>query len=152
MTKTGRRRYLRRTQYDRVRRSNDLIAFWTAEATRLAASASGTDFTADNTTEELTATSHGFVTGDGPFLVSNAGGALPTGLADDVLYWVLVVDDDTLQLYTGDRESTTQLVSFTTDGTGTHTLTRASTVEALFHLNRAHKPETIAGAADIDEL
>lgn len=159
VARVGRRRYLRRSRYARFRatpggfpRSEGLVDFWAREGTRLTSSATGDTFTADNTSEELTAASHGLTTGDGPFLVSTDG-VLPTGLTAGVLYWVSVVDEDTLQLHIGKREAVSGTpVAFTTDGTGTHTLTRAATTEALYHLNRSNKPSTIAAASDIDTL
>jgi len=89
-------------------------------------------FTAANATELFTSASHGMVTGDGPFRVSNSGGALPTGLAVDTDYWVIA--DATLP--GGDAVNTFQLatsranalssteLTITTDGTGTQTLRR----------------------------
>lgn len=52
--------------------------------------------------DELTVTAHGHETGDGPFRFTLAGGgeALPTGLAVDTDYWVVKVDDNTIQLAT----------------------------------------------------
>lgn len=85
------------------------------------------NFTADNTTNRLTATSHGMVTGDGPIRVTNSGGTLPTGLTADTNYWVIRIDDNTIQLAsTFANAGTSTAVAFTTDGTGTQTLDRAS--------------------------
>lgn len=83
------------------------------------------DFTANSTTDRLTATAHGMVTGDGPFRLTNSGGALPTGLAADTNYWCIRVDDNTIQLATSfaNAQSSTA-VNFTSNGTGTHTLDR----------------------------
>ena len=83
-------------------------------------------FTADNATDRLTATAHGMATGDGPFEVSSAG-TLPTGLAASTNYWCIRVDDNTLQVASSlaNAKSGTA-VTFSDDGTGTHTLERQS--------------------------
>lgn len=54
-------------------------------------------FTANATTDVLTLASGAatFVTGDGPFTVSNSGGALPGGLAASTNYWVIYDPNDT---------------------------------------------------------
>jgi len=61
-------------------------------------------FTANATTDVLTMTSgnHTFVTGDGPFTVSNSGGALPTGLAASTNYYCIFdpADPDGMRLAT----------------------------------------------------
>lgn len=82
-------------------------------------------FTADNTTETFTSVAHGMTSGDGPFRVSNSGGALPAGLAVDTDYWVITVTADTFQLATSKANALagTELL-ITTDGTGTQTLRR----------------------------
>ena len=54
-------------------------------------------FTADNATEIFTAVAHGLQTGDGPFQVSNAGGALPAGLTAVTDYWFIRIDADTFK-------------------------------------------------------
>lgn len=83
-------------------------------------------FTADNSTDRLTATAHGMSTGDGPFEVSSAG-TLPTGLAASTNYWCIRVDDNTLQVASSlaNAKSGTA-VAFTDDGTGVHTIERQS--------------------------
>jgi hypothetical protein len=43
------------------------------------------------TNDQITmAADHTFVTGDGPFTISNSGGALPTGLSASTNYWVYI--------------------------------------------------------------
>lgn len=100
-------------------------------------------FTADNTTEIFTATAHGLQTGDGPFQVSNSGGALPTGLATLTNYWVIVIDANTFYLATSLANAlagTHLLIS--TNGTGTQTL--ADTPSTV----RPADPFTVTGNAD----
>lgn len=80
-------------------------------------------FTATNADEKFHHTAHGLVTGDGPFQLSNSGGALPTGVTAVTNYWVIVVDVDTFFLATtlaNALAGTNLLISG--DGSGTNTL------------------------------
>lgn len=82
-------------------------------------------FTAANASETLTSTAHGMETGDGPYRLSNAGGALPTGLSADTNYWIIKLTADTYQLAATRADAIAETeATFTTDGTGTHTLRR----------------------------
>ena len=93
------------------------------------------DFTAANATEILTAVAHGLQTGDGPVQLTNAGGALPTGLSTATDYWIIKIDADTFYLAASlsDALSNTK-VTFSTDGTGTHTLSdTADTARVHWH-------------------
>ncbi len=83
-------------------------------------------FTADNTTEIFTAVAHGMLSGAGPFRVSNAGGALPAGLAVDTNYWIVKMTVDTFKLASTKTLALAETpdVAITTDGTGTQTLRR----------------------------
>lgn len=78
-------------------------------------------FTADNTTDELTiAGGHDYSTGEGPLRLSVTGGTLPTGLAVDTDYWIIVVNATTFQLASSyDDALAGTAVSFSTDGTPT---------------------------------
>lgn len=96
-------------------------------------------FTADNATEIFTIAAHGLQTGDGPFRVSNSGGALPTGLLTATDYWVIRIDANTFYLATSlvNALSGTHL-SISTNGTGTQTMSdTVSTVspDAPFLIN-----------------
>jgi hypothetical protein len=96
-----------------VRRSGskDVLAF------------TGFTFTAEADDEKLTKVAHGLQTGDGPVRISNSGGALPAGLAADTDYWVIKVDADALYLAASRAAAFAGTnLTFTTDGTGTHTL------------------------------
>jgi hypothetical protein len=88
-------------------------------------------FTAEADDETLTTALHGMTTGAGPYLLSNSGGALPTGLSAATLYWIIVLTVNTYQLAASlaDALAGTE-VTFTTDGTGTHTLERANASSA----------------------
>ncbi len=85
----------------------------------------GKTFTAANATNLFTATAHGFKTGDGPYPVSNSGGALPAGLAAATPYWIIRVDDNTFRLASSLNNAMAAepvAVDITTDGTGTQTI------------------------------
>lgn len=77
----------------------------------------GQDFTADDTTDVITITGHGYANGD-RIRVSNAGGALPAGLAADTTYFVLNVTANTFQVSLSLNGA---VVDITDAGTGTHT-------------------------------
>lgn len=104
----------------------------------------------------FTATAHGFASGDGPFQVSNAGGALPTGLDAAQLYWVERVDANTFALHIGRESAATALVNsnveVSTAGTGTQSIARSTTNEAIYETTKLNHPETVRAADDIDDL
>lgn len=84
-------------------------------------------FTVANLTDIFTVTSHGFnAFVDGPVVVSNEGGALPTGLEGGKLYWTGEIDANTFYLHptAADAAADTNRVNVTDDGTGTHTISR----------------------------
>lgn len=85
-------------------------------------------FTANATTDVLTLASgaHQFVTGDGPFTVSNSGGSLPTGLSASTNYWLIFKHDDLdgIQLATSKINALEGTdIDITATGSGTHTIT-----------------------------
>jgi hypothetical protein len=72
-----------------------------------------------------TAVAHGMSTGDGPYRVSNSGGALPTGLAVDTDYWIIKLTADTFQFATSKANALAlTAIVLSSDGTGTQTLRR----------------------------
>lgn len=81
------------------------------------------DFTAVAATNICTLTTHGFRTGI-KVQVSNAGGALPTGLAASTDYYVIVINANTFYLAsTLLNAQTGNAIDITGAGTGTHTIT-----------------------------
>jgi hypothetical protein len=98
-------------------------------------------FTAADT-NICTKVAHGLATGDGPVRVSNAGGALPAGLAAATDYWVIRLDADTFSLAT---TLTLALIGTAVDitdaGTGTQTLSDTADTVTLV---------TIATGVDTD--
>ena len=108
-----------------------------------------------NANDTLTAVAHGMLTGDGAVRVSNAGGALPGGLAAATDYYVIRIDNDTFYLattranaYAGTR------IDILDAGTGVHTLadvagtTRsAGTITVIAQANTFTITETVANAS-----
>jgi hypothetical protein len=84
-------------------------------------------FTADNATEQLTATAHGLQTGDGPVRASNSGGGLPSGLLAATDYWAIRVDANTFKLASSLANALAgTAIDITTNGTGTQTVNHQS--------------------------
>lgn len=77
---------------------------------------SGTAFTADAGTDFLTDTAHGLVNGD-RIMVYNSGGALPAGLAENAVYFVVNKTNDTFQVSLTAGGSA---INLTSAGTGTN--------------------------------
>ena len=77
----------------------------------------------DTTTDAITITAHGFVTGDGPYQVSSTG-TLPGGLAASTDYYAVVIDANTFQLASSRANALVgTIVDLTSQGSGTHTIT-----------------------------
>lgn len=77
-------------------------------------------------TDTIAEVAHGMTTGDGPYRVSNAGGALPTGLAVDTNYWIIAPTADTYK-FASSRANALALTAVditAAAGGGTHTLRR----------------------------
>lgn len=49
---------------------------------------------------EFTVSTHGLLTGDGPFYFVEGSGTLPGNVAEDTQYWIIKVDDDTFSVAT----------------------------------------------------
>lgn len=80
-------------------------------------------FTADSSTDQLHVVAHGLNTGDGPFQVSNSGGALPAGLTALTDYYVVKVDADNFKLATSLTNALAgTIIDITSNGTGTQTI------------------------------
>lgn len=77
-------------------------------------------------TDTITENAHGMSTGDGPYRVSNSGGALPAGLAADTNYWIYVVDVNSYKLCATKANALAGTAVDITGaiGGGTHTLRR----------------------------
>lgn len=118
--------------------------------------------TVANATDIWTRSTHGFTDGEAVQL-TNSGGGLPAGTTTGTVYYVEVIDSGTFYLHTSYNgaisKSTADRVNATTDGTGTHTITKVivsyptqnaikpfhfSNVGALLTLNK-----NAAGAVDL---
>ncbi len=73
-------------------------------------------FTADNTTDTFTQTSHGMP--NGTIIMVTSSGTLPSGLSGNTQYYVINTMTDTFQL---SLTSGGSAVAISTDGSGTHT-------------------------------
>lgn len=98
-------------------------------------------FTASGAT--LTATAHGLLTGDGPFRLTNSGGALPAGLSTGTDYWIIYLGANTFSVATSLANAIAGTAVTTTDaGTGTHTIADKQTADGFLntddHTKRLH--------------
>lgn len=155
MAQPARPRHVYRRTYDRLRHAgSNLKQFLTAMGTKFMGTADLQTFTADNATNIFTVVGHGFVTGKGPVLVSNSGGALPTGLSASTWYWPIVIDADTFRLATSRANATYgTAVDISTNGTGTNSIRYAANAEAVMERLRQGTPyEVVKAESDIDDL
>lgn len=79
-------------------------------------------FTASAATDKLTRAAHGLVDGQ-PITLSNSGGALPSPLAEDTIYWVRNKTTNDFEL--GTTWDAASSINITDAGTGTHYFTSA---------------------------
>ncbi len=92
----------------------------------------------DDTADTLTITGHGLLTGDGPVRIGSTG-TVPGGLLAATDYWVIKVDDDTIQLAasfvdsggTQPDGSTNPQAAIDITSAGTGTITLADTADTL---------------------
>ena len=81
-------------------------------------------FTANAATDNLSINDHRFETGDGPYRVTNSGGALPAGLTVDTDYFVIADGSDTVKLATSTENAENGVhIDLTDVGSGTQTIT-----------------------------
>lgn len=142
--------------------SNSIATTYTAAGTAAGAWGAATlsGGVADNS--KITVTSHPYVTAEGAYTLSTTG-VLPGGLNNTTLYWLRVVDANTIQLcpaldakvlealgaHTIDEEA---FVQMTTVGSGTHTITRALTRNGVFDLLIRNSADTVAAVSSVDSL
>lgn len=86
----------------------------------------------NGTTDVITETAHGFVTGATVVYLKN-GGAAAIGLAEDTTYYVRAVTADTLALYltAADATNDTNRIQLTAAGAETHTIRPAGTSQQV---------------------
>ncbi len=148
-------RKVRYRQFERVRYSDRLLDFLALQAARLSGSGTGLAITFTNFTNLVNAVGHGYVDGQGPFLLANAGGALPAELDAVTEYWVNDNDGNSFTLHTNEADAIagTNPVAFTDDGTGTHeTLVAAESRDIFDALLSGKSSEEIEGLSSIDNL
>jgi hypothetical protein len=147
---------MRHATYDLLRHSKKLLAFLGNQAARLSGTGAGTVVTFTNATNLVNLIGHGFVAGGGPFVLENAGGALPTGLDAATLYFVGVPSVDTLTLHiTSDAAiGASNEVAFSTDGTGTTQILKGADELTVFDAmnDGAYSAAGIMLVTDIDTL
>jgi len=152
---TIRARKVRNRRFSRVRRSRKMLSFLDAEATRLSGTGTGTTVTYTNATNLVNLTAHGYVDGQGPFLLANSGGALPAELSAVTEYWVNANDANSFTLHTSEADALagTSIVAFTDDGTGTNTtLVGAESSDIFSYLLAGNTAAQIRTTASIDNL
>ena len=149
MANTPHSRHIRRGRFSRLRRSKKLLAFLSTIATKLAATGTQYTFTANVGSNAITITAHGLSVGDGPFVVS-ATTTLPSYLdADDIYFVGEVVDANNIRLTTKMGEP---VVTIADAGSGTLTMAKGESAEAIYEYLRKNSPETVRNATDVDNL
>lgn len=149
------RRHLRHSAFDRVRHSDNFLDFLNTQAAELAGTGTGDVVTFDNSDNHVVLAGHGFVAGQGPFLLSNSGGALPNELSAGTEYWVSILDANGFFLHTTEEDAVagTNIVAFTDNGSGTSTLLRgAEAVDIFLALKDGKTARQIRGLTSIDNL
>jgi hypothetical protein len=146
------KRHSRYSLFDRLRYSRNLLGFLVTQAERLSVTEVNLEVTFSNGSNQVHATGHGLASGAGPFLLTNAGGALPTGLDGETPYFVHAQNDDTLTLHLSESDAVDELdvVEFTTNGTGTSALgveESSVTTGMIFNLLKTHTAEQIKSLA-----
>jgi hypothetical protein len=93
--------------------------------------------TASASTDLITWSSHGLVTGS-PVRFSNSGGALPSAIVATTTYYAVVNDANSFKIattYNNATAATPTTVNILTDGTGTNTARAAQVLQSVFVQN-----------------
>lgn len=143
-------RHLRHRKRSRIRRSKDLKNFIAALTTALTGTGAAKTFTSTLNSANLTSAAHGYHVGDGAFLLTNAGGALPGGAVAARLYWIASVPD--ANTFTLAAERGGAALTFGAAGTGTNTITKAASLDAVFQLLKRHGAPFMKKATDVDGI
>ncbi len=89
-------------------------------------------FTTTHASEIFNLATHGLLTGDGPFQLSNVGGALPAGVTALTDYWVIRIDAGTFYLATSLALALAGTnLAISGNGTGTHTISDTADTERV---------------------
>jgi len=95
-------------------------------------------FTANSGETIITATAHNFDTGDQVTVYTGAGGTLPGGIAQNGIYWISVVTDNTMRIHNdpGDAWQGINPITFSSTSVGTVNITTANVqIESEFNEN-----------------
>ena len=148
MPATARLRRVRHIGFMRSNRQKKTNRFLAARQTALAGTGCSATFVG-SVGNNVTWTGHAKAVGTGPFVLTTTG-TLPTGLNLGVPYWIQsVVDANTVTLTTK-RGGT--VASMTGLGSGTHTITKASDLNAMFEYNKQVDPTALLNCPDVDSL
>ncbi len=156
MARTPRLRYLRHRRLGRFLHQPDVTAFLAERATTLGGTGATQTVSAVSTgADTITVTGHGFNDGEGPFQVTSTG-TVPGGLSATGIYYVAVVDANTLQLHGSPLGALGgKVIDLTSAGSGTISIARADDTSADMHAwmtARGVKAETLSAATDVDSL
>lgn len=149
MTVTIKRKHFRRSAQP-PRRGRRIKAFYAKVQAALNGTGAAATVTFTNGSPNVTLAAHGFVAGQGPFVLSNSGGALPTNFAASTLYWVIsVVDVNNFTL--GLKRGATAITAGSA-GTGTQTITKDSSLAGIRALLKRYKAARMLVETDVDNL
>lgn len=105
-------------------------------------------FTTTHGTETVNLASHGLLTGDGPFRLTNSGGALPAGYALATDYYVIKTAAGTLKLAASRALAFIgTAVAISGDGTGTHTISAGTGCRRPVTIADGVNTNNVGGAA-----
>jgi hypothetical protein len=127
---------------------NDLTA---AETFTNAGNVFGSDYLSGGVDRYIfNKSTHGYVAGDGPFVIT-AATTIPGGYTAGELLWVKeALDAGTFTMTT--KKGGTVAKTFTTSGTGTLTLTKDDSAESIHEILKGTKARVLTAATDVDNL
>ena len=148
MPATSRLRRVRHTGFMRSNSQKKINCFLVARQTALAGTGASATFVG-SVGNNITWTGHAKAVGAGPFSLTTTG-VLPTGLNLTALYWIQsVVDVNTVTLTT---KRGGPVSSMSAIGSGTHTIAKSSTLNAMFEYNKQVGPTVLSNCTDVDTL
>lgn len=105
--------------------------------------------TVDATDNELDIASHAYVTGDGPIRLSTTD-TLPSGLAEDTDYWIIVVSSGAISLAESfERAMNNQEIDFGAGSAGTHTVVDTDETKRVYWHSMGLLGEAADGALSL---
>ncbi len=100
----------------------------------------------NTTTDVVTVTAHGFLTGTLVTLTTTGG--LPAGLATSTNYYVIVLTANTIKFASSQANALAgTAIDLTTAGTGTQTIVVTTTIAGSVKLQKNNEPENPVGAS-----